>query len=943
VTYLAADVRVWFAFGVNATGDCQSPDAWTEVTDWLNLDASSPALTMASGRGSVRGGIEPGSLTFELDNSDRRFDPRNADGPYSGFLKNHVPVRVTTVYNNETVSRWTGFVTSGWPQDITQRNPVVSITATDVFGFIANADAPISAFDAAVRQLPVRPDQWWRIGPTGWSDGYSSKGARHTGGITEAEEITDGEGGTFGQSDPDGYAQIDPEFSVSTKDRWVVHARFRADAEKAEFRFPSNDTDTNQWYAFPVYAVDHEWYDSGNDRRFGWPLLQVLLIPGGVAVVQYNPDNGRGRIWNTPQVMQFEYRGGLWDGKPHSIVVAGRGVGGLTTVRPEVPALWIDGERIGPFTKADVAEGAQGASSNVSATADLDAVSTENRGAAIGGSRRGFQDFTNAIGGAKISGRWPYVGAIDNVLVWRNHPGTTTEIGQMARSLWESAQLAWVGQTLDQRLRAIVEAIGMEHYLGDVDQSGVVTLQGYRQDEPLSLLQTIADTEQGAIRANGCGRLFFQNRQWSWEKNRSKNVQLTFSDDDDLLEPQAPTPDQLNEGFNGPNGVNITPVNTAATQVVAPTDVTIQFDTSDKVQGSAAMRLVATNAGNGRWRGTLDTSARYVSFYIKWDTTIASGRRAVWMAGNNSGLILNLFARSGDTWQVRIHQNESTEVVMPRLPGWTRVDVEVNAPAQTARFRFFGGDTLHSFRPGDAYADSGTLSWATLFPTRVTFTYFDFTANTGWGGDYDFLVDQLRVSSTQPAPAAFEMLEAGTTIVDDFRNIVNVAQVNSTFGRQQTYEDAASIAEYGRQSVQLSNLLHPTDAQSMSIARWIVQRQAEPRPMVERVTFLVENDPEFLAPIAQRVNEGWLFRVVKARPGDDNIEFLGHVIGVEHNVSFTGWLVTLTLDPLRAGLSFFRWGVTPWGASDLVWGAGDDWGTEGQTWGMSAQGGQWTF
>ena len=72
--------------------------------------------------------------------------------------------------------------------------------------------------------------------------------------------------------------------------------------------------------------------------------------------------------------------------------------------------------------------------------------------------------------------------------------------------------------------------------------------------------------------------------------------------------------------------------------------------------------------------------------------------------------------------------------------------------------------------------------------------------------------------------------------------VQNVAAVNSEYGRQQTAQDVASIALYGRRSApDLTSLLHPTDRQSRAIAEWIVTQRSNPFDLVDSFSFDVED------------------------------------------------------------------------------------------------------
>jgi hypothetical protein len=152
-------------------------------------------------------------------------------------------------------------------------------------------------------------------------------------------------------------------------------------------------------------------------------------------------------------------------------------------------------------------------------------------------------------------------------------------------------------------------------------------------------------------------------------------------------------------------------------------------------------------------------------------------------------------------------------------------------------------------------------------------------------------------------------------IVDDDRQVVNVAQVTRQYGTQQQAENAASIAAYGRrQPVTLSNLLFSNDKQSRAVAEWLVAAKGEPTPRVEVLTFHPANVPASLVPFACDVEPGWLVRTNR-----DGQTFDAHVVDVGHQIGPTTWEVSLHMDGTRAqDLTGFTWDDgtstvgTPW-------------------------------
>jgi hypothetical protein len=151
-------------------------------------------------------------------------------------------------------------------------------------------------------------------------------------------------------------------------------------------------------------------------------------------------------------------------------------------------------------------------------------------------------------------------------------------------------------------------------------------------------------------------------------------------------------------------------------------------------------------------------------------------------------------------------------------------------------------------------------------------------------------------------------------IVDDDRQVTNVAQVTREYGTQQIAENAASIAAYGRrQPVTLSNLLYANDRQSKAVADWLVATHGEPQARVEVLTFHPAKSPASLVPLAAQLEPGWLIRVNR-----DGLTFDAHVVDVGHRIGET-WEVSLNLDASRAtDLTGFTWDDgsgtvgTPW-------------------------------
>lgn len=667
---LSFDLYVEMAFGHQPNEPNVSTWTWTDVTDYLVLDGSSPAVTITRGRGVVRGGISPGEMTFTLDNSDGRFSPTNTDGPFYGQLKNGVPVRVRVLRSAWGLPEYvfSGFVASGWPQVIgTYETPTVTLRCHDALGFIAQSDAPETAWHATVSSLATPPDQWWTVGPDGWSERMKGLSGRHTGVLVEFDDaLVDGEEGTWGQEEPDGFgiSEHPDAFPADGSGFTIVSARVRL---------------TNEGRALdPVWSLPypHVLVSCPAPYSSGGPFERVVLTVDSQAIRFASTVEVSGTrytaAWSTEHADEG-WRVSITDDSVHMVTAAMNPTTGQA-------GLWIDGREVAVMLTE---------SSSASATRTGTAPLTIGNGAR-----------TSAYNGT------PYQGVIDHVLIWEDFAGSLSDVGQMAAELADAGRLAWAGQTLDQRYRTLIRAFGLGHWLsgisGAIQQSGIVTLQGYRPADPLELLQKIEDTEQGRVWVDQYGFLRFDARDWPTADSNASTPNLTFTDDPTLL-----------------------------------------------------------------------ASGSYV-----------------------------------------------------------------------------------------------------------------------------------------------EMLPEDTVVSYDPRTIVNVAEVNSTHGRQQVVEDRDSIAEFGRHAMSLSGLLHPHDRQSRSLAEWLVRTYSQPQVRVEKLAFLVDNLPDQMAKTVAMFREGWRVRIIKKMPQGPDLDVEAHVIGIEHRFSYTGWTVVFTLDASRTETQFFRWGASNWGGSD---------------------------
>lgn len=137
--------KVEAAFG---HGPFASSKTWTDISDYV---LGIP--TAKHGRDSELGAFQAGAMTVRLDNTDRRFDPSYAAGPYYGDLLPNVPVRANLVQRADDSVVVDSFNRADNPTslgnaDSGQTWTQVAFAATGVLGIISN-QAYASTLDPA--------------------------------------------------------------------------------------------------------------------------------------------------------------------------------------------------------------------------------------------------------------------------------------------------------------------------------------------------------------------------------------------------------------------------------------------------------------------------------------------------------------------------------------------------------------------------------------------------------------------------------------------------------------------------------------------------------------------------------------------------------------------------------------------------------------------------
>jgi acetyl esterase/lipase len=539
-------------------------------------------------------------------------------------------------------SVWYGFVDSGWPQTITSRYPTVTITAQDVLGLLAQGEAPASAFDAFLKD--TSPDHVWKPGPTGWIDSVTGKTMRHTGQLEQAtggESIIAGEAAPYGQEDATGYGICEDSATRldSGADAITILTRVK---------FPTVDERTFNGLAESIVVIDQAEAAGNSPVRVtvGTDTIEVLAVDSDGLRQAYTTDPN-------PKVR-------LMDGAPHTIAVHIPAGSGTILV-------WVDGRAV-----------------EMTYSTSASAYSLVPGDVYVG------------YPGPAVATKRPYQGYIDPVVIWRDYVGTVATLVAEGHA---AASAGWAGQRLDQRVTSIVEGMDVYDYIGTLDTSGIVTQQAYRREDPLRLLQTIEDTEQGRVWVDKyTGSLRFSGRSWAWNDTASKTVQITFSDDPTLLD--AGTAQEMLEG-----GTIIAddPLN-----IVNVASVTSENGRQQTVTDAASIALFGRRnplSLSGLLHPT-DSQSRAVAEWLllsQADPQIQA-RQVSFRVEDNPTVLAPIAAAIEEGWLVRIVKSTTAETL----------DMQAHVIGVAHDFRFTGWTvtlTLDATRTGYSFFKWGTSNW----------------------------------------------------------------------------------------------------------------------------------------------------------------------------------------------------------------------------------------
>lgn len=128
---------------------------------WVEVGLYFQSIQYRGGRTDEFSEIQAATFTVRLRNTDRRFDPENAAGPYYPNLVPMRRIRWRVTYNAVTYALYSGFIDS-WDQEWQGPHDACAVIAsTDGFGFLAGTVLLPAVYSSTV--LADRPTAYYRL------------------------------------------------------------------------------------------------------------------------------------------------------------------------------------------------------------------------------------------------------------------------------------------------------------------------------------------------------------------------------------------------------------------------------------------------------------------------------------------------------------------------------------------------------------------------------------------------------------------------------------------------------------------------------------------------------------------------------------------------------------------------------------------------------------
>lgn len=130
---------------------------WEDITGFVYYRSGSSKINISGGRPNEAGRVQPSSCSLELNNRDRRFSPRNPNGPYYGSIGRNTQIRVSRTWNGVRWYRFYGEVPA-WPvsADTSGNDVAIRIQASGVLRRISQGTPPVASSMRRNMTSPLR-------------------------------------------------------------------------------------------------------------------------------------------------------------------------------------------------------------------------------------------------------------------------------------------------------------------------------------------------------------------------------------------------------------------------------------------------------------------------------------------------------------------------------------------------------------------------------------------------------------------------------------------------------------------------------------------------------------------------------------------------------------------------------------------------------------------
>jgi hypothetical protein len=447
---------------------------WTDVSAYVR---AIPGIESATRKDELGRRWEAGHCTVVFDNTDGRFDPGNPAGAYYPNLLPLRRIRIKANHNAVDYDLFSGYVDTWTPEWVLPEESHVAIRCSDASLVWANTSMPGSVHEVEVRDAD--PDAWWRLGDAGTSTtGVDASGNGHhlayEGTVAAAAGLIYGDsdgGATFSATSR---GTIPTGHQVLTDFGFTVCAWIQVD-------------DAVPWHA-TIYAQQADANPGGayNIVYFGYQAIAGEAFLQASAVVNDNI-NSFSRVSDVA----------LTPGEAHHVACVFPAVGAAL---PAGLLIYIDGVSI------------TGTGSAIS-YANMPAFPTSMIYSAIG----------NAPDGAPSAGNVD--GILDEVQIYKR----VLSAGEIA-ALATAGSEPWGSELSGARVTHALDACAWPAADRDIDAGTSTLRKTDLTGSLLSYLQSIADSENGAVYATRDGKARFRARHTLLTTARHNTSQATFSD-----------------------------------------------------------------------------------------------------------------------------------------------------------------------------------------------------------------------------------------------------------------------------------------------------------------------------------------------------------------------------------------------------------------------------